>query len=109
MATTDDLIKNVTKLYEGGESMRNIAKALNVSLGKVKKLLVTAGMFSNEMSEQIQALYKTMDVQEIAQTLGVSKSTVNMYIPYTRGTYPFDSPTSNAIALRKFHERNRNK
>lgn len=45
-------------------------------------------------------------VENIAEKLRVSKSTVSAYLPYTKGVYLGENPSSNALKIRKCRAKN---
>ena len=54
------------------------------------------------MSVQVKDLYgQGFSVEDIADKLGVSKSAVSGYLPYSKGVYLGENPSSNAIKIRK--------
>lgn len=92
----------VIKTYEQYESVKRAASELGISEAKLKKILVSSQAFQNETSEKIQNLYNGgSSVSEISKILGLSKSCVNMYLPYKKGIYNASAPTKNALKIRK--------
>lgn len=49
----DATIQTVLRLHEQGIPRRTIAKRAGISLQKVRKILITAGAWSDETSEKI--------------------------------------------------------
>ena len=88
----------VLRLYEQELTRAEIARRLNLSEKKVLKILVTAGAMETEESR----LYKKgLTVAEIAQRLGKTEKNVNNRIPYEKGMYNAEYPSTNAIRIRK--------
>lgn len=55
---------------------------------KMRKLLITAGVYRNEISELIAELQAEGDTpNDIQRITGLSRSTVNGYLPYTKVIY----------------------
>ena len=97
----DATIQTVLRLHEQGIPRRTIAKRAGISLQKVRKILITAGAWSDETSEKIGKLRANgMSVPEIAEELGVKTNTVWSYLPYSKGMYNQEYPTINAIRVR---------
>ena len=97
----DATIQTVLRLHEQGIPRRTIAKRAGISLQKVRKILITAGAWSDETSEKIGKLRANgMSVPEIAEKLGVKANTVWSYLPYSKGMYNQEYPTINAIRVR---------
>ena len=80
-------------LYEEDCSLQSIADVLNLNPIKVRKLLITAGVYESEVAEkaQFERYRKTQDYQtsilSTATVLGLSKASVTSYLPYEKGVY----------------------
>lgn len=82
-------------LYEEDCSLQSIADVLNLNPIKVRKLLITAGVYESEVAEKAQDTFeryrKTQDyktsILSTATVLGLSKASVTSYLPYKKGVY----------------------
>ena len=82
-------------LYEEDYSLRFIADALTLNPIKVRKLLITTGMYESEVAEKVQDTFEeyreTQNYKEAilstANTLQLSKASVTSYLPYQKGVY----------------------
>ena len=82
-------------LYEEEGSLQSIADALALNPIKVRKLLITAGVYESEVVEKVQYTFekyrKTQDyktsILSTAAVLGLSKASVTSYLPYEKGVY----------------------
>ena len=82
-------------LYEEDCSLQSIADALALNPIKVRKLLITAGVYESEVAEKVQDTFeryrKTQDyktsILSTATVLGLSKASVTSYLPYEKGVY----------------------
>lgn len=75
----DATMQTVLRLHEQGIPRRTIAKRAGISLQKVRKILITAGAWSDETSEKIGKLRANgMSVPEIAEELGLTPSTIEI-------------------------------
>ena len=82
-------------LYEEDCSLRSIADALTLNPIKVRKLLITAGVYESDVAEKVQDTFEeyreTQDYKEAilstAATLELSKASVTSYLPYKKGVY----------------------
>ena len=82
-------------LYEEDCSLQSIANALNLNPIKVRKLLITAGVYESEVAEKVQDTFEeyreTQRYKEAilstANTLQLSKASVTSYLPYEKGVY----------------------
>ena len=82
-------------LYNSEMSLQAIADALNLNPIKVRKLLITAGVYESEVAEKVKNTfeeyreiqdYKT-SILSTANTLKLSKASVTSYLPYRKGVY----------------------
>ena len=82
-------------LYDSEMSLQAIANALNLNPIKVRKLLITAGVYESEVAEKVQDTFeeyrKTQDYKTAilltANTLQLSKASVTSYLPCQKGVY----------------------
>ena len=80
--TTEDVLMGYRKRL----SIRETARALDVSGGAVRKCLITHGEIETAMTRRIGALLQEGRSQkEICGMLGISSSCVNANSPYERG------------------------
>lgn len=92
----------VSRLWEAGESQKTIASSLNLSGGKVRKILVTLGAYESDITKMYRA---GMSPEEIVQRTGKSLQAVNTHIPYEKGVYGAEYPTKNALKIRRTREK----
>lgn len=93
-------------LYGEDCSLRSIADALTLNPIKVRKLLITAGVYESEVAEKVQATFQeyreTQDyktsILSTANTLKLSKASVTSYLPYQKGVY-FPSTEKDKISV----------
>ena len=82
-------------LYEKDCSLRAIADMLTLNPIKVRKLLITAGVYQSEAAEKVQDTFEeyreTQNYKEAirstANILNFSKASVTSYLPYQKGVY----------------------
>ena len=90
-----ELMDPAVVLYEAGMSLQAIADELGLNPIKVRKLLITAGVYASDVAEKVQETFddfrKKQDhkaaVLSTANTLGLSRSSVTSYLPYKKGVY----------------------
>lgn len=90
-----DQMDAAVALYEEDCSLQSIADVLNLNPIKVRKLLITAGVYESEVAEKVQDTFeryrKTQDyktsILSTATVLGLSKASVTSYLPYEKGMY----------------------
>ena len=86
---------SVVALYEEECSLRSIADVLTLNPIKVRKLLITAGVYESDVAEKVQDTFEeyreTQNYKEAilstANTLQLSKASVTSYLPYQKGVY----------------------
>ena len=82
-------------LYDSEMSLQAIADVLALNPIKVRKLLITAGVYESEVAEKVQDTFEeyreTQSYKEAliltANTLQLSKASVTSYLPYKKGVY----------------------
>ena len=88
-------MESAVALYEEECSLQSIADALDLNPIKVRKLLITAGMYESEVAKKVQDTFEecreTLDYKtallSTANTLQLSKASVTSYLPYKKGVY----------------------
>ena len=99
--------EDIIQAYNTECSIKKVAAQFRISEQKVRKILIDAGEYESDMSVQVKDLYeKGFRVEDIADKLGVSKSAVSGYLPYSKGVYLGENPSSNAIKIRKCRAKN---
>ena len=99
-------MESAVALYEEDCSLQSIADALALNPIKVRKLLITAGVYESEVAEKIQDTFEeyreTQDyktsILSTANTLDLSKASVTSYLPYQKGVY-FPSTEKEKISV----------
>ena len=82
-------------LYKEECSLQAIADALNLNPIKVRKLLITAGVYESDVAERVKNTFEeyreTQDYKtsiiSTSSTLQLSKASVTSYLPYQKGVY----------------------
>lgn len=103
MIEKDELFfRSVVDAYHAcHESLRDTAKAMQLSRTKVRKILITMGALKSDITERALALReKGYDRDEIADELGVSAATLSTYMPYGERVYNREEKTKNAIRVK---------
>lgn len=132
----DDLAAAVAKVYlhpasaavtdgSGRTAMKELQETFGLSMTKIRKLLVTAGVYTFpktlrdgrtvEMVSEVKRLRDAgKSIKEIGEILGVSRGTVTSFLPYQSGTYNadftadgYDYTNVSAEARRKRNQRKR--
>ena len=102
-------------------SLPTIADELDLNPIKVRKLLITAGVYKSDAADQVQKVFGThrkaglSHTEAIAATmreLNLSKASVTSYLPYEKGVYfPAETDSNNlsvgAERIRRMRKRNK--
>lgn len=117
---TDDLItqliETVTDTYlnppenladENGRMYLNLlAEEFSMTPIKVRKLLISSGVYQTDISMRINELYKSgKSIKEIQEIVGLSTASVSGYLPYQKTVYNLEVSTDVANRLRKYRNR----
>lgn len=91
---------------EDAPSIRDVANAMNTTPLRVRKMLVTAGVYSTKLSRKVQSLYEDgCSIQQIMDEAGLKRASVHAYLPYVKGNYNLPDSTLNAERKRVFRKR----
>lgn len=87
-------------------SIRDVASAMDTTILTARKILITAGYYSTELSRKVQTLHEQgCDVQQIMDQTGLKRASVHSYLPYTKGKYNLPDSTLNAERRRSYRAR----
>lgn len=103
---SDALYVQIIKSYLDTESVKETAQELHTTPVKVRKVLITEGLWSSKTSLEVQHylnLGKT--TAEIAEILSTTEKAVQQYLPYTKGIYKGDNPSVGALNTAEYRER----
>ena len=117
---TDDLISQlieaVTDTYQnppentaddkGHMYLNLLAEEFSMTPIKVRKLLISSGVYQTDISRRINELYKSgKTIKEIQEIIGLSAASVSGYLPYQKTVYNLEVSTDVANRLRKYRNR----
>ena len=102
-------------------SLQNVADELDLNPIKVRKLLITAGVYKSDAADQVQKVFNkhrasglshTEAIAAMMRELNLSKSSVTSYLPYEKGVYfPVETDSKNlsvgAERIRRMRKRER--
>lgn len=75
-------------------SMNEVAREMDVTIIKLKRLLITGGYYSSATSRDVQRLVKAgKGTEEICETLNIHPATYYSCIPYSKGAYNLKEPS----------------
>lgn len=110
-------------LYDKEEhpALQTIADELDLNPIKVRKLLITAGVYKSEVADQVQGVFNkhrdsglshTEAIAATMRELHLSRASVTSYLPYEKGVYfPAETDSNNlsvgAERIRRMRKRNK--
>ena len=103
---SDELIDEIIQAYQATNSILETAKIIGVSTVKVRKILITEGLWESDTSNKIGALLRQgYQTEEVAKILCMSVKNVQAYMPYERGTYGGTQISGDAIRSGNYRNR----
>ena len=99
-------MESAVALYDSEMSLRAIGEELGLNPIKIRKLLITAGVYESEVAQKVQDTfeeyreiqnYKT-SILSTANALQLSKASVTSYLPYKKCVY-FPSTEKDKISV----------
>ena len=106
-AILQNQMDRAAELYDKEErpSLQTIADELNLNPIKVRKLLITAGVYESDAADQVQRVFNqhrdsglshTEAIAATMRELNLSKASVTSYLPYEKGVYfPAETDSNN--------------
>ena len=102
----ENLVQKVCAAYTPGVSVRSLAKSLEMSPMKVRKILITGGCYATDLSTEIEELYRDgKTVGEIAMLMNMTPANVNAYLPYEKIIYNMEEKSPDADRHERYRER----
>lgn len=104
----NDFFQEVTKCYKESSkvSLRDVAAEFDITLLKVRKVLITAGAYATDISDQVQELkVQGKTISEIMEITGLSRASVHSYLPYKKGIYNAKEASLDAERCKKYRQR----
>lgn len=93
-AILQEQIQAAVVLYEEDNSLQTIADTLSLNPIKVRKLLITAGVYESEIADAVNSAFEEKQgmpykeaLEVVAAELNLSKASVTSYLPYKKGVY----------------------
>ncbi len=88
MDERQDLYQQIVEEYKATGSVRQVVENLNTNTIKVRRVLITEGLWESTSSRNVGKLYyEGKTTGEIARELCMSEKNVQSYLPYSRGAY----------------------
>lgn len=92
---SDATFGRAVEMYKAGVSMRRIAAELKISQQKVRKILITAGLYTTEESKMLDA---GLSFDEIRLRVRKTDNAVYGMLPYVSGKHDEDLPEDTSAA-----------
>ncbi len=106
---SDKQIYEIIQTYQVTNSILETAQIIGVSTVKVRKVLITEGLWESDTSNKIGELLKQgYSTEEVAKILCMSVKNVQAYMPYERGTYRGTHISGDAIRSGNYRNRMKN-
>lgn len=100
------ILSTLSEAYDESVSLRTLAEEFDMTLLKVRKLLITAGAYSSGVSDEVNELHQSgKSIAEIMEQTGLSRASVHSYLPYKKGVYNMKELTLDAERCRAYRER----
>ena len=94
-------------MSEHKPSLREIAEQFDISPIRMRKLLISAGVYSTEMSREIaKYIADGLSIDAIQHKMHLSRASVHSYIPYSKTVYKLPERSTNADRTVLYRKRN---
>ena len=104
-----ELYDSIIKVFKETGSVVDTAHRLNTYPIKVRRVLITEGLWSSKSSRAIATLLEEgKKVPEIAEELDMTDKNVQAYMPYSKGEYGKPDKSNDAINIANYRKRNSN-
>ena len=88
-------MESAAAFYNSEMSLQSIADALKLNPIKVRKLLITAGVYESDVAQRVKETFEEYRetqnyknaILSTAEALKLSKASVTSYLPYQKGVY----------------------
>ena len=102
----DELYQKIIDTYKENASVNKTAEQLGTYPIKVRRVLITEGIWHSKTSDQIAKLTEQgLTVSQIADRLVISEKNVQSYMPYSRGQYGGEDRSNEAIRSEEYRGR----
>lgn len=89
----------------GHVTLTETAKAFNTTILRVRKMLITAEKYSIAQSREVQRYAAdNLNISEIMQKTGLSRSSVHSYLPYSKGVYKLAEKSVGADRIERWRK-----
>ncbi len=94
------------KRDEFAPNLNFVASEMGITTVKARRLLITAGMYSTELSRKVKELSSAnVPIQDIMKSTNLGQASVYGYLPYKKGAYNLSNLTLYAEQTRRYRGR----
>ncbi len=102
-----ELYDRIIESYEETNSVKRTTEELGTSVIKVRRVLITEGLWSSPTSRKIGELIEQgMSTKEIADKLNYTEKNVQAFSPYTKGEYGRSNRSDDSLRAQNYRARN---
>lgn len=106
IAVMKELLSTVDAVFEEKQEIKATAIELDLAELKVKKLLITSGKMHYPITQEIQELQRAgKNMNQIQSILGLSRASINAYLPYSKVPYKESEISANADRCELYRKR----
>lgn len=101
-----ELLSTVDAVFEEKQKIKATAIELDLAEVKVRKLLITSGKLCYPQTQEIENLQRAgKKPEEIQNILGLSRASINAYLPYSKVPYKESEISANADRCERYRKR----
>ena len=101
-----NLLSTVVEAYQELGSIRLVESELDISMVKVRKLLIPANAYDSHMAGTVNKLYSSdRTIDEIMEITHLSRASVYSYLPYKTDSYKLEVLSLDAENCARYRER----
>lgn len=105
-AVMEELLSTVDAVFEEKQEIKATAAELDLAELKVRKLLITSGKLCYPQTQEIQNLQRSgKNMDQIQSILGLSRASINAYLPYSKIPYKESEVSANADRCELYRKR----
>lgn len=106
IAVMKELLSTVDSVFEEKQEIKATAAELDMAELKVRKLLITSGKLRYPITQEIQELQRAgKNMNQIQSILGLSRASINAYLPYSKVPYKESEVSANADRCELYRKR----
>ena len=89
-------------------TMNEVAREMNITIIKLKRLLISGGFYSSATSRDVQKMFnEKKSIEQICEALNIRPATVYANLPYSKGVYNLQEPSLYSDQSVRYRKRKR--